>query len=229
MSLVLVIIQLILIDLIMGGDNAVVIAMATKSLEPSLKKKASLIGAAIAIILRVIFVVILLIIGHMQIPFLNIICGLLLIYIAIGLLKKEDEEVQIKQEKSLKKAISTIVLADLVMSLDNVVALTLVVTESNLTTQGQVGLVIIALLVSFPIILFGASILSNLIKKYFFIVYIFGFLLVHVAIDLILQDHIFDSYRLFLQTHNIESFITYLLSLIIILISVLILNKKGDN
>ncbi len=229
MSLLLVIFQLILIDLIMGGDNAVVIAMATKSLNPDLRKKASIIGAIIAIVLRIVFVVLLLVVGQMKIPFLNIICGALLIYIAIDLIKKEDEEIEIKQEKSLKKAIRTIVLADLVMSLDNVLALVLVVSGSALSIEGQALLVFIALLVSFPIILFGASILSNLIKKYFFIVYIFGFLLIHIAIDLILKDHIFEGFRKLLESYNIETFFTYLIALIVMMISVKVLNKEEKN
>ncbi len=229
MSLLLVIFQLILVDLIMGGDNAVVIAMATKSLEPKLKRKASVIGALIAIGLRIVFVIILLLVGQMKIPFLNIICGALLIYIAIDLVKKEDEEIEVKQEKSLKKAIMTIVLADLVMSLDNVIALVLVVAESSLNIQGQVILVFIALLISFPIILFGASLLSKLIKKYFFIVYIFGFLLVHIAVDLILKDHIFEGFKNILESYNVESFFTYTVAFIVILISASILNKKGEK
>ncbi len=229
MSLLLIIFQLILVDLIMGGDNAVVIAMATKSLEPKLKKKASIIGAMIAIGLRIIFVIILLLVGQMKIPFLNIICGALLIYIAIDLVKKDDEKIEVKQEKSLKKAIRTIVLADLVMSLDNVIALVLVVAEASLNIQGQVILVFIALLISFPIILFGASILSKLIKKYFFIVYIFGFLLVHIAVDLILKDHIFEGFKNILESYNIESFFTYTVAFIVIIISASILNKKGEK
>ncbi len=229
MSLLLVIFQLILVDLIMGGDNAVVIAMATKSLEPKLKRKASVIGAIIAIALRIVFVIILLLVGQMKIPFLNIVCGALLIYIAIDLVKKEDEEIEVKQEKSLKKAITTIVLADLVMSLDNVIALVLVAAESSLNIQGQVLLVFIALLISFPIILFGASILSNLIKKYFFIVYIFGFLLVHIAVDLILKDHIFEGFKNILESYNVESFFTYTVAFIVILISIYVLNKKGEK
>ncbi len=229
MSLLLVVFQLILVDLIMGGDNAVVIAMATKSLEPKLKRKASVIGAIIAIALRIVFVIILLLVGQMKIPFLNIICGALLIYIAIDLVKKDDEEIEVKQEKSLKKAIVTIVLADLVMSLDNVIALVLVAAESALSIQGQVLLVLIALLVSFPIILFGASILSNLIKKYFFIVYIFGFLLVHIAVDLILKDHVFEGFKKILEAHNIESVFTYTVAFIVILISIYVFNKKGEK
>lgn len=182
-----IIVELILTDIIFGGDNAVVIAMATKNLEPGLKRKASLLGAIFAILLRVIFVVAILLLEEVHIYFINIVGGLFLLYIALSLIKPE-EEVHVAQEKSLFKAVRTIVLADAIMSLDNVMVIAIIVTSANASIAVETILVIFALLVSFPIILFGANVLSKLIDKFRFIIYIMAFLLIHVAVETVLKD-----------------------------------------
>lgn len=194
MELLLVIVELIVADLILGGDNAVVISMATKNLPQDMKLKASMYGALFAIILRVIFILIILIFGEQHIILLNILAGCLLIKVAFDLISPEEEEVNVSDSKSLIKAIKSIVIADAVMSFDNAIVIASIVAATTFSIQLQVILIICALLVSFPIIIFGASILSKVIEKYSFVVYFFGILLIHIAVELIIKDTLFVKY-----------------------------------
>lgn len=112
--------QIILINIVLSGDNAVVIAMASRSLPPAQQKKAILFGSVGAIVLRVVltfFAVYLL-----TLPYLKLVGAALLVWIGIGLLREEEEETNLEGHSGLAAAVKTIVVADLVMSLDNVVA-----------------------------------------------------------------------------------------------------------
>ena len=116
------VLQIILIDILLGGDNAVVIALACRNLDPSLRFKGVLYGAAGAILLRVILIAFAVTI--MNIPFLKLVGALLLLWIGIKLIVPQDEgEHEIHASKRLWGAIKTIIVADLVMSLDNVIAI----------------------------------------------------------------------------------------------------------
>src|SRR6476646_4145731 len=111
--------QIILINIVLSGDNAVVIALACRSLPPTQQKKAIIFGSVGAIVLRLIltfFAVYLL-----TLPYLKLIGAALLLWIGIGLLKGEDDEAELEGHSSLAAAIKTIIVADLVMSLDNVI------------------------------------------------------------------------------------------------------------
>lgn len=229
MNLVLVVINLILVDLVLGADNAVVIALATKNLDGSIKKKAAFLGAILAIILRVIFVVLILLLGELHLPFLNLISGGLLIYVALSLLNKEEEEHNIQSSNTMFKAVRTIVVADAVMSLDNAMVIAVVAAKANLPLPGEIILIICALLFSFPIILYGANILSKIMDKFFWIIYILGFILVHVALELILKDKILLNVHNFLESHHIIGIFLLVLSLVIVILKVLWENKENKE
>lgn len=214
MELLLVIIELIAADLILGGDNAVVISMATKNLPTDLQLKASMYGALAAIGLRVIFIIVVIKFGEMHISLLNIVAGVLLIKVAYDLITNEPEEHQVSQSSSLIKAIKSIVIADAVMSFDNAVVIASIVGSTGYSHLAQLVLVVCALLVSFPIIIFGAQILTKVIEKYNFVVYIFGVLLIHIAIELIIKDHIFAGINLHIS-HGVELFGAWILSFVI--------------
>ncbi len=232
-SLLLVVIELIIADLVLGGDNAIVIALATKNLEPSIKKKASFIGAMLAIILRVIFVFIIIVVGEQHIPFLNIVAGGFLVYIAIQLISFGDEEHEIKSQDTIGKAIKTIVISDAIMSLDNAIVIATIATSASLGLELEMALVVLALLFSFPIILFGASILSKIIEKYKFVVYIFSLIIVHSAIEMILKDKIIQDLSNFVSPHLIEaldkSITIFIISFIIIMLKVVFDKKQGKD
>lgn len=116
------VLQIILIDILLGGDNAVVIALACRSLDPHLRTKGIIYGAGGAILLRVILIAFA--VSVMNIPFLKFCGGILLLWIGIKLIAPADEgEHEIHASKRLWGAVKTIILADLVMSIDNVIAI----------------------------------------------------------------------------------------------------------
>lgn len=225
MELVLIVIELIIADLVLGGDNAVVISLATKSLPQELKLKASVIGAFFAIILRVIFILIILMFGEMHIILLNIIAGLLLIKIAYDLIKSDDEEHNVDGGNTLMSAVKTIVIADAVMSFDNAVVIASIAQDAPVGTAGEIGLIVMALLVSFPIILFGAQLLSKVIEKYTFVVYLCGILLIHIGVELFTQDSLFKNIGFDFFT-NISVLSGWVITAIVFTISYILINKN---
>lgn len=230
MELLLVIIELIIADLILGGDNAIVISMATKSLPQELKLKASLYGALAAIALRVIFIVIILLFGEQHIMLLNLVAGLLLIKVAVDLVSPEEEEVEVEQSKSMLKAIKSIVIADAVMSFDNAIVIASIVAATTFSTSIQLILIVCALLVSFPIIIFGASILSKVIEKYSIVVYLFGILLIHIGVELIIKDTLFAKYDVDAITsiHGYQAWVIALIIFGLIWIKLRLATKKSE-
>lgn len=151
-------IQIVWINIILSGDNAVVIAMACRDLPPQTRKKGIWLGAAAAIGLRVIFSFIVTFL--MDLPFLRIVGGVLLFWIAIDLLKSdEDHGKEIKGHDKLFHAVKTIAIADVVMSLDNVLAIAAVAKD-------DVTLLVVGLLISIPLIIAGSSIIMGAIKRF---------------------------------------------------------------
>lgn len=227
MDLVLIVVELIIADLVLGGDNAVVISLATKSLPQELKLKASLLGALFAIILRVIFVLIILVFGEKHIMFLNVIAGALLIKIAYDLLKNDDESHNIEGGSTLISAVKTIVIADAVMSFDNAVVIASIAIGAPVDQIGQILLIVAALLVSFPIILFGAQLLTKVIEKFSFVVYLCGLLLIHIGVMLIANDHIFSILDVRIIT-NLSLSSGWIISILLLMISFLLINRKEE-
>lgn len=179
--------EIILINIVLSGDNAVVIALACRNLDEKYQKKAVFLGSFGAIALRVglTFVAVYL----LQIPYLNLIGGILLLWIAIKLLKGEEEE-DIEGSSNLMGAIKTIIIADLVMSLDNVVA---VAGAAN----GNMVLILIGLAISIPLIIWGSQILMVIMDKFPIIIILGAGLLGYTAGEMILSDraihHFFED------------------------------------
>jgi YjbE family integral membrane protein len=182
------VLQIIAIDIVLGGDNAVVIALASRRLPPKQRNVAILWGVFGAIALRVVLIFFALYL--LAIPFLRFVGALLLIWIGVKLLMPEPEggEEHIAASNSLFSAIKTIVVADAVMSLDNVIAIAG-------AAKGSIGLVIFGLVVSVPIIVWGSKIVLKLMDRFPIIVVAGGGLLGWIAgdmtaTDVALQDHI---------------------------------------
>ncbi|CAA9455399.1 MAG: hypothetical protein AVDCRST_MAG25-54 [uncultured Rubrobacteraceae bacterium] len=174
----------LLIDLILSGDNAVVIALAVRGLQGNVRRRAIQLGVAAAIGLRVIFVFIVSFL--VQLPLLQLIGGLLLIYISWQLVRGEDEEANVKAGSGLWQSVRIIAIADAVMSLDNVIAL--VAISRNPEGEPRVWLVAVGIALTIPIIIYGATILSNLMNRFPIIVYAGAALLVYVAVELMFDD-----------------------------------------
>ena len=154
------VLQIVAIDIILGGDNAIVIALACRNLPKHQQRAGILWGTAGAIILRVILVFFAT--SLMEIPGLRLIGGILLIWIGIKLLtevKTHDLEDKISQSSNLLTAIRTIIIADFVMSLDNALAITA-------AAKGEIGLVVFGLLLSVPIIIWGSALILRLMERF---------------------------------------------------------------
>ena len=175
------ILQIIAIDIILGGDNAIVIALACKNLPENKRKLGIFYGAMGAIILRVIMVFFAT--SLLMISGLKIAGGILLLWIGAKLILDNNKEniINVSQEKNLIGAIRTIIIADFVMSLDNSVAIAA-------AADGNMYLVIFGLLLSIPIIIWGSSFILKLIDKFPIIIYLGSALLGWIAGDMILTD-----------------------------------------
>jgi YjbE family integral membrane protein len=171
--------QIALIDIVLSGDNAVVIGMAARSLPPQQQRKAIVWGGAAAIVLRVAATALIAI--ALAVPLLEFAGGLLLLWIALKLLAGTEEHKQIQAAGSLKDAIMTIVLADLVMSLDNMLAV-------GAASHGQLGLLMIGLVLSMVIILFASGMIAGLMNRFAWLIYAGAGILAWTAAGMILRD-----------------------------------------
>ena len=172
--------SIILANVVLSGDNAVVIALAARSLPPHQQKKAIFWGSAAAIVMRIGLTVIA--VEMLKWPYLKIVGALLLLYIGISLLSEESEgEDGHKEIGTMASAIRTILVADLVMSLDNVLAVAA-------AAKGNTPLLIIGLAVSIPLIIFGSTLLLKVMERFPIIVTLGGALLGFLAGEMLLTD-----------------------------------------
>ena len=170
--------QIIMIDILLGGDNAVVIALACRQLPPEQRTKGIVWGTVGAIVLRVILIAFALTL--LAIPFLKLVGGALLIWIGVKLLAPdEDEHSSIQSSDKLWGAVKTVIIADLVMSVDNVIAIAGAAQGAG--EQHQMALVIFGLLVSIPIIVWGSQLVIKLMDRFPFIITAGGMLLGWIA------------------------------------------------
>lgn len=171
--------QIILIDILLGGDNAVVIALACRSLPPHQRTKGILWGTAGAIILRVILIAFALTL--LQVPYLKLVGAALLVWIGVKLLvpEDEDEHSNIQASDKLWGAVKTVIVADLVMSVDNVIAIAGAAQGAG--EEHQLALVIFGLLVSIPIIVWGSQLVLKLMDRFPLIITLGGMLLGWIA------------------------------------------------
>ena len=172
--------QIIWIDLLLSGDNAVVIALACRDLPGHQRRWGIILGALAAVALRILFALV--ISQIMQIPFLMTAGGLLLLWIAIKLLRGEEaNEHSVPPAEKLWQAVRTIAMADAVMSLDNVVAI-------SAASGGNYWLFIFGLLVSIPLVVAGASLVTALVTRFPIFVWAGGALLGWIAGEMLAKD-----------------------------------------
>jgi YjbE family integral membrane protein len=199
--------QIMLINIVLSGDNAVVIAMASRSLEPSQQKKAILFGSAGAIVLRIVltfFAVYLL-----SLPYLKLIGAALLLWIGVGLLKSDDGGGDLKGSSNLVTAIKTIIVADIVMSLDNVVGVAA-------AAKGELLLLVIGLGVSIPLIIFGSTIILKLMTRFPIIITLGAGLLGWVAGEMALTDPAVTDFVA--QRHVLHSIVPALGAVLVVVV-----------
>jgi YjbE family integral membrane protein len=173
--------SIIWVNIILSGDNAVVIALAARALPPNQQRQAIFWGSAAAIVMRVVLTIIA--VEMLKWPWLKIIGALLLVYIGVTLMLEDDdsEDGDNKQGGSLLVAIRTILIADLVMSLDNVLAVAA-------AAKGNITLLVIGLALSIPLIIFGSALLLKVMERFPIIITAGAALLGFLAGEMLLTD-----------------------------------------
>jgi len=171
--------KIIGVNIILSGDNAVVIALAARSLPAKQQKQAVIWGSLAAIVMRVVLT--LFAVALLQVPWLKLIGSLLLFWIGIKLLIPEEGDEEIAASDQLISAIKTILIADLVMSLDNVIAVAA-------AAGGSVVLLILGLAISIPLVIFGATLLLKLMERFPVIITIGAGLIGWVAGEMLVAD-----------------------------------------
>ena len=215
---IIALLKIIAIDIILSGDNAIVIAMATRGLPKEHQNRAIFYGTAGAVILRIFFAAI--IVYLLKIPYVHLIGGVLLLWIAYKVLVEGEEEANIKSHSGLKQAITTIIIADAVMSLDNVIAVAG-------AAHGHIGMIALGVFISIPIMIFGSKAIVRMLEKYRWIAYLGSGILAYTAGEMIVSD------KKFLDLINLHHGLVTTIITIVLTISVLLagflVNQKEAN
>jgi YjbE family integral membrane protein len=178
--------QIILINIVLSGDNAVVIALAARSLPPKQQKAAVFWGAGAAVVLRIVLTVIA--VEILKWPWLKLIGAALLLWIAVKLLLPENGgKEDVASSENLWAAIKTILIADVVMSLDNVIAVAA-------AARGSLTLLILGLAISIPLVVIGATMLMKVMERWPIIITLGAALLGYVAGEMAATDPALDGW-----------------------------------
>ncbi|WP_110113380.1 TerC family protein [Bacillus sp. CGMCC 1.16541] len=173
LELLMAVLIIISIDIVLGGDNAIVIALASRNLPEHQRNKAIVFGTGLAVVVRILLTI--LAVYLLTIPFLQLIGGILLLVIALRLLiSNEDDTTKIRAGVTLSAAVKTIVFADVVMGLDNVIAVAG-------AAHGNILLVMIGLIISVPIIVWGSKLILYLLERFPLLVYVGAGILAYTA------------------------------------------------
>jgi YjbE family integral membrane protein len=185
------VLQIIWIDILLSGDNAVVIALACRKLPPQQRVWGVVLGTVVAIALRVIFAG--LVTTLMQVPYLKLVGGALLLWIAVKLLQPEEncKSNEIEAVDKLWRAIRIVAIADLVMSLDNVIAIAAV--AERFEAPHSYALLMFGLAVSIPLIMAGAALVMALLDRFPIVVWAGAALLGWIAGEIIAKDPLFTA------------------------------------
>lgn len=185
-------VQITLLDIVLSGDNVGVIALAIRNLNPKEAKLASIVGVSGAIGLRIFFASIVTVVMTVSWLPIKLVGGILLLKITWDLIKEggeeeEEEEHNVKTHSSFWKAVVSIIVADVSMSLDNVLAI-------GGTADGHIGLIAFGILLNIPIIFFGSQYVATLMRKYKITIFIGGAILIHTALAMIFEDALIAHY-----------------------------------
>ncbi len=171
--------KVIWVNIILSGDNAVVIALACRGLPENQRKTGMILGAGVAILLRIVFT--LTIVSLLATPYLRIVGSVLLFWVAVKLITDEGEESDIAAHDKLFHAVRTIAVADIVMSLDNVLAIAAVAKDNTF-------MLVLGLVISIPLIIGGATLIMKLLEKFPVLVWAGAALLGWLAGDMVVSD-----------------------------------------
>ena len=172
--------QIMIINIILSGDNAVVIALAVRGLEPKMRKWGIILGSLLAVVLRIVLVAFA--VALLQVPFLKLVGGALILWIAVKLFTEGHGDEDIQESANIWTAVRVILIADLVMSIDNVLAIAG-------AASGNMFLIIIGLATSIPLIVGTSALLTMLMDKYPIIITIGAAVLGKVGGEMMITDH----------------------------------------
>ena len=214
----LALLELTGINLLLSGDNAVVIALACRSLPSEQRQKAVIAGSAGAIALRVLFCLI--IVWLLEIPYLKLIGGILLLWIGVRLIvpEKEGDGTAIANKSNLYGAIQTIIIADAIMSLDNVVAIAAV-------AKGSVLLIVVGLVISVPMIVYGSQLALRFLLRFPLLVTFGGGVLGWIAGDIIAGDEALLN-LIAIDRHLLEQIAKPLLATLVVVTGTLLARRE---
>ncbi len=183
MAFILGALKITLLDLTLSGDNVGIIALATKNLPEKLAKKASYIGIAIAVALSIFFASMVTSIMNLEWLHIKLIGGIILAKITWDFVfhNQDEEEGGAKASSKFWEAIAIIVIADISMRLDNVLAIAA-------AADGHIGLLVFGVALNIPILIFGSQFVGNLMKKHKIVIYIGGAVLAHTSLAMIFED-----------------------------------------
>ncbi|MFC4812533.1 TerC family protein [Paenibacillus sp. GCM10023250] len=187
MDFLLLILEILLVNLVLSGDNAVVIALASRNLPPDNRKKAVWWGALAAVGLRIVLTVVA--VYLLKLPFIQVAGALLLFWVAISLLKDDGESKDIEGAQSLWKAVRTIVVADFIMSLDNVLAIASI-------ANNQIWIMAIGVALSIPIIVWGSQLIMVVLHKFPIFIYLGAGILGYTAGEMLEENETLASFIL---------------------------------
>ncbi len=204
---------IIFTNILLSGDNAVVIAMASRNLPKEHQRKAIFWGSAAAIFLRIVLTLVA--VELLGLPYLKMIGAILLVYIGVQLMADSDDGNDMDASPSLFSAIRTILIADIVMSLDNVVAVA--AAADRAPPAMRIPLILIGLAMSIPLIIFGSTMLLKVMEKYPVIITLGAALLGYLAGEMFASDPaIHESLKGFLGEPNVPFQILGILSVVVI-------------
>jgi YjbE family integral membrane protein len=202
--------SIVLLDLVLAGDNALVIALATRTLPPKQQLWGRIFGTVGAVILRMIFIWA--ITWLLTLPLLRFIGGLVLIWIAFKLVYQPPvHKGHVRQGATLRQAVGIVMLADLVMSFDNVMAI-------SGAARGDFVLVIFGLLLSLPLVVWGSGLLARLMDRFPLIIWLGGGVLGWVAVKMMFDDPLVVQWLGEALTHVLHQFAPWLLGVVIALV-----------
>ncbi|MEW9671052.1 TerC family protein [Ammoniphilus sp. 3BR4] len=177
--------SIIAIDLVLAGDNAVVIGMASKNLPVKQRRRAILWGTVGAVVVRILMTFVA--VELLKVPLLMAIGGLLLVWVALKLLIEDNEHNNVESGKTFWQAVRTIIIADVIMGVDNIIAIAG-------ASQGNLLLIIFGLAVSIPIIVWCSQFISKIMNKYPPVVYIGAAVIAYTAAVMIIRDPVVERY-----------------------------------
>jgi YjbE family integral membrane protein len=198
------VVKIIGINIVLSGDNAVVIALACRNLPPRQRRMGILLGAGAAVVLRIIFTVLIQFLFNM--PWLKLVGGLLLFWIAVKLLTGDDhaDDSKVQGGSSLWEAVKIVAIADIVMSLDNVLAIAGAAESAD--PELRIWLIIMGLVISIPLVVAGSTLIMSLLSRYPILVWAGAALLGWIAGELIATEPVLqDMMANLAQSLNVSS------------------------